>query len=170
MIRWQTEKIALCAVFTALAMILSYVESLVPYFFAVPGMKLGLTNLVVVYALYLFGSKEAFVINMIRIVLVGFIFGNAFSIIYSLAGGILSFISMFLMKKNERFSIIGVSMTGGVFHNVGQILVAILVVKSFSISWYLPPLMVSGLITGFLIGLISNETLKRTKGLYGVKR
>ena len=74
------------------------------------------------------------------------------------------------MKKNERFSIIGVSMTGGVFHNVGQILVAILVVKSFSISWYLPPLMVSGLITGFLIGLISNETLKRTKGLYGVKR
>ena len=169
MTRSQTEKLTLCAVFTALAMILSYVESLVPYFFAVPGMKLGLTNLVVVYALYLFGTREAFIINVIRIVLVGFMFGNAFSIVYSLAGGVLSFLSMLLTKRSGKFSMTGVSMTGGVFHNIGQIIVAVLVLKNFSITWYLPPLMISGLVTGFLIGIVSFETLKRTKQLYGAK-
>lgn len=127
----RTKKVTLCAVFAALAMILSYVESLVPYFFAVPGMKLGLTNLLVVYALYLFGAKEAFVINFIRILLVGFMFGNTFSIIYSLAGGVLSFAAMYLGKKSGVLSMIGVSMTGGVFHNVGQIIVAVLVLKAF---------------------------------------
>ncbi len=170
MTRSQTEKLTLCAVFTALAMILSYVESLVPYFFAVPGMKLGLTNLVVVYALYLFGNKEAFIINVIRIVLVGFMFGNAFSIVYSLAGGVLSFAAMSVMKRSGKFSMMGVSMAGGVFHNIGQIIVAIIVLKSFSISWYLPPLMISGLVTGFLIGIVSFETLKRTKVLFGAKK
>ncbi|MCR4746021.1 MAG: Gx transporter family protein [Lachnospiraceae bacterium] len=170
MIRSRTEKLAACAVFVALAMILSYVESLVPYFFAVPGMKLGLTNLVVVYTLYLFGNKEAFIINIVRIILVGFMFGHAFSIIYSMAGGILSFVVMYFLKKTNGFSVMGVSMAGGVFHNVGQILVAALVLKSFSISWYLPPLMISGLITGFLIGIISNETMKRTAKLFREKK
>lgn len=170
MIRSRTEKLAACAVFVALAMILSYVESLVPYFFAVPGMKLGLTNLVVVYTLYLFGNKEAFIINIVRIILVGFMFGHAFSIIYSMAGGILSFVVMYFLKKTNGFSVMGVSMAGGVFHNVGQILVAALVLKSFSISWYLPSLMISGLITGFLIGIISNETMKRTAKLFREKK
>lgn len=170
MIRSRTEKLAACAVFVALAMILSYVESLVPYFFAVPGMKLGLTNLVVVYTLYLFGNKEAFIINIVRIILVGFMFGHAFSIVYSMAGGILSFVVMYFLKKTNGFSVMGVSMAGGVFHNVGQILVAALVLKSFSISWYLPPLMISGLITGFLIGIISNETMKRTVKLFREKK
>ena len=170
MIRSRTEKLAACAVFVALAMILSYVESLVPYFFAVPGMKLGLTNLVVVYTLYLFGNKEAFIINIVRIILVGFMFGHAFSIVYSMAGGILSFVVMYFLKKTNEFSVMGVSMVGGVFHNVGQILVAALVLKSFSISWYLPPLMISGLITGFLIGIISNETMKRTVKLFREKK
>ena len=159
--RLRTNKVALCAVFTALAMILSYVESMIPNFFPAPGMKLGLTNLLVVFALYCWSPKEALVINVMRIFLVGFLFGNPYSIAYSLAGCILSYFVMLLLKKTNKFSVVGISMAGGVFHNVGQIIVAYMVVANFGLVSYLPFLIVGGAITGFLIGILSDEMLRR---------
>ncbi|MCR5526964.1 MAG: Gx transporter family protein [Lachnospiraceae bacterium] len=167
MTQLRTERIAVGAVFTALALILSYVESMIPVIFPVPGMKLGLTNLLIVFALYYWDGKQAFVINVMRILLVGFLFGNAFSIVYSLCGGVLSFIIMMLMKRSGKFSMVGVSMAGGIFHNVGQLIAAIIAVSNTKLIYYLPPLLVSGVVTGFLIGILSSEIYKRIKKIRG---
>jgi heptaprenyl diphosphate synthase len=139
----------------ALALILSYIESLFPFFFGVPGMKLGLANLAVVLILYMYGAKEAFLLNILRVLLAGFLFGNLYMILYSLAGAILSFIVMVIVKRTNRFSIAGVSMAGGVFHNVGQALVAMVVIDTLGVLYYLPPLLVAGVVTGGLIGFIA---------------
>ncbi len=145
----------------ALALVLSYVESLVPAFFALPGMKLGLTNIVVVVALYRYGDKSAFAINMIRILLVTFMFGNAASFLYSLAGGFLSTILMILLKKCGRFSMTAVSAVGGVAHNAGQILMAMLLLYTSSVGYYMLVLWFTGILTGLVIGLISAEIVRR---------
>lgn len=167
MTRLRTERVAIGAVFTTLALILSYVESMIPVFFPVPGMKLGLTNLLIVFALYFWDGKQAFIINVMRILLVTFLFGSPSTLIFSLSGCVLSFIVMMIMKKMEKFSIVGVSMAGGVFHNVGQLAAAIAVVSNTKLIYYLPPLMISGVITGFLIGILSSEMLKRIKKIRG---
>lgn len=155
------SRVAYFGVFTALALIFSYVETLIPINFGIPGVKLGLANLITLIALYKMTVKDAFLISIVRVVLSGFIFGNLFAILYSLAGGVLSLAVMTVFKKSDRFSIFGVSMAGGVFHNVGQLIMAMIVVESVTIAGYLPVLLVSGLLTGFLIGFISGETLKR---------
>lgn len=157
------SKTAYLGVFVALAMIFSYLESLIPFSVGIPGVKLGLANLLTVVALYKIGTREAFTISVIRIVLSGFIFANLFSIIYSLAGGMLSFFVMYLLKKNDSFSVFGVSMAGGVAHNIGQILIAMYVVETFSVAYYIPVLMIAGVITGLVIGIAANEILKRLK-------
>lgn len=158
-------KVAYFGIFTTLALIFSYVESLIPISFGIPGVKLGLANLVIVIALYKMGMKAAYVLSIIRIVLAGFLFGSMFGIVYSLAGGLLSLTVMALMKRSERFSVYGISMAGGVFHNVGQLLVAAIVLESFSIAYYFPVLLISGLVTGFVIAVVAAEMLKRLKGL-----
>ena len=158
-------KVAYFGVFTALALIFSYVETLIPIHLGIPGVKLGLANLIIVITLYKMGNKEAYILSVVRVVLAGFIFGNLFSILYSLAGGLLSLTVMLLLKKTDKFSVMGVSMAGGVFHNIGQLLMAAIVLKSLSITYYLPVLLISGVLTGFLIGFISNEMLKRLKKL-----
>ena len=132
------SKAAYFGVFTALALIFSYVETLIPIQVGIPGVKLGLANLVVVVVLYKMEIKEAYILAVVRVILSGFLFGNLFSIVYSLAGGLLS-----------------------LFHNVGQLIMAALVLESLSIGYYLPVLLVSGLVTGILIGIISGEMLKR---------
>ena len=157
----NTKKIAYYGLLIAVAFVLSYIESLLPMFVAVPGVKLGLTNLVVLIALEVFGYKEAFVINMIRILLVGLTFGNGFSLIYSFAGGILSFVVMVLIKKSGKFSLSGISVAGGVSHNIAQILVAAVFLQSSALFYYLPLLLISGTAAGLVIGLISAEILKR---------
>lgn len=144
-------------VFIAMAMIVGYIETLIPFSFGVPGIKLGLTNIVIVVALYSMNGKEAFIISMIRIVLVGFLFGNVWGILYSLSGGILSFLIMALLKRTHKFSLIGVSVVGGVFHNIGQVIVAALAVENFYVVFYLPALMIGGIITGILIGILAKE-------------
>lgn len=143
-------------VFIALAMIFSYIEVLIPFNFGIPGVKLGIANIVTVTSLYIFSTGEAFGISVIRIVLMGILFGNGMSLLYSLAGGLLSFLAMWLGKKTNWFSIMGVSMTGGVFHNVGQILAVMLVMKNTMFVAYLPVLLVAGLVTGYLIGFLAN--------------
>lgn len=156
-------KVAYLGVFTALALIFSYVETLIPIHLGVPGVKLGLANLIIVVALYKVSIKEAYILSIVRVVLSGFIFANLFSILYSLAGGILSLTVMTILKKREKFSIVGISMAGGVFHNVGQLIMAAIVLESLSIIYYLPVLLVSGVLTGFIIGILSNEMLKRIR-------
>ena len=159
------NRVAHFGVYTALALIFSYVETLIPINFGIPGVKLGLANLIIVVALYKMSAKEAYALSIVRVVLAGFIFANLFSIIYSLAGGLLSLTVMALLKKSNRFSTIGISMAGGVFHNVGQLIMAILVLESFNIAYYFPVLMISGVATGILIGIIANEMLKRLRKL-----
>lgn len=154
-------RVAHFGVYTALALIFSYVETLIPINFGIPGVKLGLANLIIVVALYKMNLKEAYMLSIVRVVLSGFIFGNLFSIIYSLAGGLLSLTVMAILKKLNQFSTIGISMAGGVFHNVGQLIMAIIVLESINIAYYFPVLLISGVFTGLLIGIIANEMLKR---------
>lgn len=139
----------------ALSMILSYIESVLPLSIGIPGIKLGLPNLIVVILLYLYGEKEALAVNILRIVLSGFMFGNLFAILYALAGALFSFSVMFIMKKINVFSIAGVSIGGGVFHNIGQLIVAMFVVETYAPIFYLPVLLAAGVATGFIIGLVS---------------
>ncbi|NLP35158.1 MAG: Gx transporter family protein [Clostridiales bacterium] len=161
----RSKKTALYGLLVALAFILSYIETLIP-FSILPGIKLGLANLVVMTALYGMGSKEAFVLSFIRIILVGFTFGNLSTMLYSLAGGMLSWLIMVLAKKSKWFSMVGVSILGGVFHNIGQIIVAILTVSNVYIITYLPLLLITGVITGALIGFLGSLIVKRIQGLF----
>ncbi|HWT27087.1 MAG TPA: Gx transporter family protein [Mobilitalea sp.] len=157
----KSKKIATYGLLVALAFILSYVETLIPLPVPIPGMKLGLANLVVITAIYSMGYKEAFVLSIIRIVLVGFTFGNLSTMIYSLAGGLLSYTMMVLSKKSKLFSIVGVSIIGGVSHNIGQIIVAILVINNMNLAYYLPFLLITGAVTGTLIGILGSMIVKR---------
>lgn len=145
----------------ALAFIFSYVESLFPINLGIPGVKLGLANLVVIVSLYLFGIREAAVISFIRIVLSGITFGSPAAMVYSLAGGVLSLLIMVIAKKTNKFSTMGVSVAGGVFHNVGQIIVAMIVLETQSLIYYLPVLIISGLVAGVVIGILAAEIIKR---------
>lgn len=148
-------KTAHLGLFLAFALILSYVESLIPFYFGIPGMKLGLANLIIVLLLYLYDYKTALLINIFRIILVSFLFGNMYGLLYSMAGAILSFTAMDIGKKTGLFSISGVSILGGVFHNIGQIFIAMYVVETYSILYYLPFLLIAGVITGMCIGMLA---------------
>ena len=142
-------------------------ELLIPINFGIPGAKLGLANLVIVVVLYRNGWREALLLSVVRIVLAGFMFTNLFSILYSLAGGILSLGVMSLLKWKNIFSVTGVSIAGGVSHNVGQLLVAMAVVETYQVGWYLPALLIAGVLTGLLIGILSAGMLKRIRFIDG---
>ncbi len=159
----KSRKVASYGLFIALAFIFSYVEHLIPMPFALPGMKLGLANLVIIIAIYGIGLKEAFVLSMVRILLVGFAFRDPSTLLFSFAGGILSWVLMAVFKKSKLFSMVGVSIIGGIAHNVGQIIVAILYVKNTSLIYYLPLLMISGVVSGTLIGILGGLVIKRIK-------
>ena len=151
----ETRKIARMGLLVALSMILSYVESLIPAFVAVPGVKVGLANIVVIFALYTLGPIEALIVSLLRVI------GSVLSLLYSLSGALLSLGGMILMKKLKIFSTTVVSVTGGVLHNVGQILVACLVLETDVLLYYLPVLILSGVITGAVIGIIASLVIKR---------
>ena len=155
------NRVAYFGVFTALALIFSYIETLVPISFGIPGVKLGLANLIIVIALYKIPLREVYVLSIVRVLLSGVLFGNYFSIAYSLAGGLLSLTVMALLKKAGGFSVIGISIAAGVCHNIGQLVVAMIVVETFAMSYYMPVLLVAGLITGFLIGVVADQVLRR---------
>ncbi|BFL47157.1 Gx transporter family protein [Lactonifactor longoviformis] len=159
------QKTAWMGLMAAIAIIFGYIETLLPIFTGIPGIKLGLANLVTVFMLYVFTWKEAAVIATIRILVIGFLFGSLFSILFSLAGGYLSLMVMVWMKKVPGLSVIGVSIAGGVFHNIGQILVAALVVENIKLFYYVPVLLVAGLVTGLLIGIVGQMLIRRLKPL-----
>lgn len=164
------KTIARYGLLIALALILSYAEAQIPAFFAVPGMKLGLTNLVVLLALYLMGSGSAVTINMIRIALVALLFGNGMSLAYSAAGGLLSGGVMILLKKAGRFSVVTVSIAGGVMHNVGQILVAMVLLGTSSLAWYLLILWFTGIASGAVIGILGGLLCGRLEKYAGQEK
>ena len=157
----ETRKIARMGLLTALALILSYVESLIPAFVAVPGIKMGLANIVVVFALYTLGPGEAAIVSIIRVLLSSLLFGSILSLSYSAAGAVISLLSMIILMKTKIFGVTSVSVTGGVFHNLGQILVACLVLETDVLLYYLPVLILSGTITGAVIGIASSIVIKR---------
>lgn len=159
----NSKRIAYIAVLSTLALVFSYVESLIPFNAFVPGIKLGLANIVSVIALFLFGPVYAYIIVFIRTILAGFMFGNMFSIMYSVAGGLLSVFVMSFLKKTNKFSIIGISIAGGVFHNIGQLLVAIFAVNQLKLYYYGPVLIISGIIMGIIIGILSMMIVKRVE-------
>ena len=159
----MSKKVAMTGMFVALAMIFSYVEVLIPINLGIPGMKLGLANLVVVVTLYVLGVKTAFAVSIIRIILVSMTFGSLSAMLYSMAGGLLSFAGMVLFKKIRALSVVGVSVIGGVLHNAGQVIVAMAVVENVMLVSYFPPLMIAGTITGALIGIVSSNVIPRVK-------
>lgn len=166
----KARRVALYGMLTALAFILSYVESLVPVTLGIPGVKLGLANLVVVIALYTLDLKGAFVISAVRIVLSGLTFGGLFSMLYSLAGGLLSFAVMAILSRKKLFGTVGVSVCGGVAHNIGQLLVAMAVLETESVWYYFPVLLISGSVAGVLIGLLGGWMTGRVQDYLAKRR
>ena len=159
----KARRVAFMSLSIALAMILSFVESQIPALVAIPGIKVGLPNIVMVFLLYRAGWQETVTVSLIRIFLVALLFGNVQTLTFSIAGALVSLSLMILLKKTDRFSCIAVSITGGIGHNLGQILAACLWTATSQVAWYLPVLLVSGTVSGGLIGLLAGIMVKRMK-------
>ena len=156
----KTKRLVLLAMLTAVAMVLSYVESLLPSV-GIPGVKMGLANIAVIFALFRFGWKEAAALSLVRVGLVSLLFGSVGAMLYSLAGAVLSLAVMALLRRIDRFSTVGVSVAGGVAHNAGQILMAMLILQTKQLLGYLPVLAVSGIAGGVLTGLVAALLIRR---------
>ena len=157
----MAKKVSLYGILVSLAFIASYIAVLIPFNFHIPGMKLGLANIAVLVALYTGGAQAGLTVSIIRIILVGLTFGNPYSAIYGLSGGVLSLAVMILLKRTDFFGMMGVSMAGGVAHNIGQLLCAMILLKLPAVFTYLSYLILVGTVTGALIGIIDEEVLKR---------
>ena len=158
--RSGAQAVAHIALMAALALIFSYVEAIIPYNPGIPGIKLGIANIVTLIALYKFGWKDAAAVSVIRIVVAGLLFNGVFGMLYALAGAFVSMIGMILLKKTNLFSVVGVSMAGGVLHNVGQLLIAALIIEDSRIFFYFPVLMFSGIVAGIAIGVAATLILR----------
>ena len=160
----NTKKLALIGVMAAVAMMLSYIEALLPpVYSAVPGIKLGLANIAVIFALYSVDPKSAALISLVRVALSALLFGSVMSFIYSFSGAVLSLAVMILLKKSALFSAVGVSVAGAVMHNVGQVLCAVIILGTAEIGYYLIFLSVSAVVSGVLVGLVSALLIKKLK-------
>lgn len=157
----SARRVAVSALFASLALIFSYIEAILPAAPGIPGIKLGIANLVVIIAMYRLDLRYALTINLVRIVLAGFMFSGLYGAIYSLCGCLVSFAVMCILFKSGRFSVIGVSMGGGVAHNLGQLCAAAFLVSSIEIFYYLPVLIISGTVSGILIGWLGYVMIER---------
>ena len=163
----KPRKVAQYGVLTALALMAGYVETLIPLPVPVPGIKLGIANSVTIVCFYLYGRKCAWTVSLLRIFLSALLFGNVYSLAFSLSGGVLSLIAMTLAYRTGLFSVTGVSMLGGVTHNIGQIAAAAVILKAALIMGYIPVLTAGGIVSGMIIGLISYMLIRRIKnGVY----
>ncbi len=160
----KTKVLVMCGLLTAAAFVLGYVESLLPFNFGIPGVKIGLANIVTLYALYCLGTGHAAAVLIARIFLSAVTFGNMSALLYSLAGGFLAFGVMWLLKKSKKFGVVGVGIAGGVAHNAGQILMASMMLGS-ALHGYLPVLLISGSVAGTVIGIAAAELIKRMKSV-----
>ena len=162
--RFDVKRTALCGLLTAMMLVLGFIESMIPVAAGVPGIKLGLSNGVLMFALYMLDAPTAFVLMIVKVVLSGLMFGGVSAMLYAMAGGVLSMITMILLKK-LKFHILVVSMFGAVMHNVGQVLMAILIVNTPQLVYYMAVLMLVGLGTGAVTGIAANTTIKHIKKL-----
>ena len=160
----ETRKVVHMGMLIALAMVLSFIESQIPAFIAVPGLKLGLANIAVVFALYRLGFREALGVSLIRVVLSAILFGSVVSGLYSAAGAVLSLAGMALLKKTGFFGTVGVSVSGAVLHNLGQIGIACLILRTQALVYYLPFLILSAVAAGVVIGIVSAVLVERLGG------
>lgn len=156
----STKKLTALALLTTTAMILSYVESLLPSV-GVPGVKLGLANIAVIFALFRLGGKSALAVSLVRVFMVTMLFGSMSALLYSLAGAALSLGVMALLRRTDRFSTVGVSVAGGVAHNAGQILMAMLLLGTARLAYYYPVLVISGVAGGIFTGLAAALLIRR---------
>ena len=157
----KNRKIALLSMCACLAMLLSFVESRIPHLTAIPGIKMGLANIAVIFALYKFGVKEAAVVSILRALIVAMLFGSPVSLMYSAAGAVLSLLVMVLLKKLTPLGEVAVSVCGGVMHNVGQIGMASILLDTNVVVYYLPFLLLSGTVAGIVVGIASALLVKR---------
>ena len=158
----RTKKLTMLAMTMAVAMVLSYIESQIPAFVAVPGVKVGLANIAVIFALYRFGFKEACLVSVVRVLVMSMLFGLG-AIFYSMAGAVLSLLGMVILKKTGIFSEISVSVAGGVLHNLGQIIAACIILETNAVKYYLPFLILSGVLAGAVIGTAAGFLVRRIK-------
>lgn len=159
----KNMKLAYMAVAVSAAMILGYIEALIPFDFGIPGAKMGLANAAVITVLYMLGRKAAVCVSFVRIALSAAVFGNAFSFLYSAAGAALSLTGMILLMRTNKFGIVGVSTVGGVLHNIGQLIVAMCVTDTAGLAYYAPLLAVAGIAAGICMGALSAIIIKRLK-------
>ena len=155
------KKLTFLALTISFALILSYIESRIPPLAAIPGIKLGLANIAVIFTLYRFGTKEAVAVSLLRVFLVSVLFGTPVSLIYSAFGAVLSLCSMILLKKLTPLKTVSVSVSGGIMHNIGQIAAASLMLSTNVVVYYLPFLLLSGILAGVAIGVVSAVLIKR---------
>ncbi len=160
--KYGTRKLTMLAMTMAVAMVLSYIESQIPAFVAVPGVKVGLANIAVIFALYRFGFKEACLVSVVRVLVMSMLFGLG-AIFYSMAGAVLSLLGMVILKKTGLFSEISVSVAGGVLHNLGQIIAACIILETNAVKYYLPFLILSGVLAGAVIGTAAGFLIRRIK-------
>ena len=159
----KSKRLALRGILIALAMVLSYAESLIPIDLVVPGAKLGLANIVTIFAVFFLGLSDALLIGVLRVILTTILFGNAVMMVYSLAGAVTSILLMWFCSGLKKFGIIGISVIGAVSHNAAQCIVAALMIQNKNIIGYLPLLLIFGVISGLLTGTISSEVIRRLK-------
>lgn len=159
----STKKLAALSVTVAVAMILSFIESRLPTFVPIPGVKLGLANIAVIFSLYKLGEGSAAIVSLVRVSLSALLFGSTVSMLYSLAGATLSLAVMIFLKRVIKMHTVGVSIAGGVFHNAGQIAVASIIMETAIIIYYLPFLIISGTVAGIAIGIAASQLIKRIK-------
>ena len=159
----SVRRIALLALLTAMAVLVGYIESLIPLNFGIPGIKPGLCNIVILIALLLFSWKEALLVSCARVLIIGFLFGNLFSIAYGIAGTCLSILIMTLLLKAGRNGIAGISAAGGTAHNMGQLVIAKVVLPAFPAAEYAPILIISGVVTGVVVGILVYEIYRRLR-------
>ncbi len=164
--RSSTKRLTSLALMTTFAIILSYVESRIPTFVAIPGVKVGLANIVVILALYTQALKEAIIISGVRVFAVSLLFSNPISMIYSLSGAFLSLFTMYLLKRLTPLRTVTVSVLGGVTHNVGQIAVASVILETNVLSYYLPFLILSGTVAGIAVGVAAAVLIKRLEKFF----
>ena len=161
--KYSTKKITTLALTVSLALIFSFIESRIPAFVAIPGIKVGLANIAVIFTLYKLGVKEAICVSILRVFLVSILFGTPVSLIYSISGAVLSLSVMILLKKLTPLSEVTVSVSGGIMHNAGQILAASLMLETNVVVYYLPFLILSGTIAGIAVGTVSALLIKKVK-------
>ncbi|MBO5908569.1 MAG: Gx transporter family protein [Clostridia bacterium] len=161
----NTKKITMYGLFTAHAMIMSLIEILKPIPLPGTGIKVGCPNIIILFVLYRFGAKTAIAVSLVRVLLVSLLFGNFLGLAYSLAGAVLSLVVMILLKATDMFSTLGVSVVGGIFHNVGQIIVACVLMSTSEISYYMPVLIITGTAAGIVVGIASHLLIKKTEKL-----